>query len=111
MPLTALLAAAAKGPLDTWSPTFFSGWTLFLPLIALLLIVTFTIDSRRASAWISVFFALLALAVVVLLLTIELRHPAYMAQTLSFLLFFTRHSALTSDLTLQWALLSEPLAA
>ncbi|TMG39636.1 MAG: hypothetical protein E6H92_04230 [Chloroflexi bacterium] len=111
MPLTALLAAAAKGPLDTWSPTFFSGWTLFLPLIALLLIVTFTIDSRRASAWISVFFALVAFAGAVVLLAIELRHPAYKEHTLTFLQFFTGQSGVASEFTLQWGFLADPLAA
>ncbi len=111
MLLSALLAAAPKGPLDTWSPTFFSGWTLFLPLIALLLIVTFTIDSRRASAWISVFFALVAFAFAVVLLAIELRHPAYKDHTLTFIQFFTGQSGVASEFTLQWGFLADPLAA
>ena len=35
-----LLAAAPKGPLDTWSPTLLALFALLLPLIALLIILT-----------------------------------------------------------------------
>lgn len=111
MLLIALLAAASKGPLDTWSPTFFSGWALFLPLVALVLIVTFTIDSRRASAWISVFFALVAFAFAAVLLAIELRHPGYKDHVLTFIQFFTGQSGVASEFTLQWGFLADPLAA
>ena len=35
--MLALLAAAPKGPLDTWSPTLFALLALLLPLIALVI--------------------------------------------------------------------------
>ena len=44
-----LLAAAPKGPLDTWSPTLLAQFALLLPLIALLVILAFTIEIGRAS--------------------------------------------------------------
>lgn len=111
MLLSALLATAPKGPLDTWSPTFFSGWALFLPLIAVLLIVTFTIDARRASALISVFFALVAFAFAVVLLAIETRHPEYHEHIFTFLQFFTGQSGVASEFRLEWGFLADPLAA
>src|SRR5213076_2890694 len=48
--MLALLAAAPKGPLDTWSPTLFALLALLLPLIALVIVLAFTVDSRRVSA-------------------------------------------------------------
>ncbi|HLB75540.1 MAG TPA: hypothetical protein VJO72_00735, partial [Candidatus Dormibacteraeota bacterium] len=74
--LTALLAA--RGPLDTWSPTFIELLALFAPLVAFILILTFTIDARRVSAWIAIVFTAAALAAAVLVLAIELVHPLHL---------------------------------
>jgi len=46
--MLALLAAAPKGPLDTWSPTLFALLALLLPLIAL---AGSAPPSRSSSRW------------------------------------------------------------
>jgi len=45
-----LLAAAPKGPLDTWSPTLLAQFALLLPLIALLIILRHRPNIRRLLA-------------------------------------------------------------
>ena len=106
-----LLAAAPKGPLDTWSPTLLAQFELLLPLIALLTILAFTIDSRRVSAAISIIFTLASLICALLVVAIEIAHPLHLERPATFLLFFTGQSGAASDFTLQWGVLSDPLAA
>jgi NADH-quinone oxidoreductase subunit L len=106
-----LLAAAPKGPLDTWSPTLLAQFELLLPLIALLIILAFTIDSRRVSAAISIIFTLASLICALLVVAIEIAHPLHLERPATFLLFFTGQSGGASDFTLQWGVLSDPLAA
>src|ERR1700681_1856909 len=106
-----LLAAAPKGPLDTWSPTLLAQFELLLPLIALLTILAFTIDSRRVSAAISILFTLASLICALLVVAIEIAHPVHLERPATFLLFFTGQSGAASDFTLQWGVLSDPLAA
>ena len=65
-----LIAAAPKGPLDTWSPTLLALFALLLPLIALIIVLAFTVDSRRVSAWIAVIFTLAAAVCTVLVVVI-----------------------------------------
>ncbi len=107
----ALLAAAPKGPLDTWSPTLLALFALLLPLIALLIVLAFTIDSRRVSAWIAVIFTLAAAVCTFLVVAIEVAHPLHLERPATFLQFFTGQSGSAAEFTLQWGVLSDPLAA
>ena len=106
-----LLAAAPKGPLDTWSPTLLAQFALLLPLIALLIVLAFTIDSRRLSAAISVIFTLAAVVCALLVVAIEVAHPLHLERPATFLRFFTGQSGSAADFTLQWGVLADPLAA
>ncbi|TME81037.1 MAG: NADH-quinone oxidoreductase subunit L [Chloroflexi bacterium] len=106
-----LLAAAPKGPLDSWSPTLLAQFALLLPLIALLVILAFTIDSRRMSAAISILFTLASVFCAVLVVAIEVAHPLHLERPATFLQFFTGQSGGASEFTLQWGVLSDPLAA
>src|SRR5438132_3843795 len=106
-----LLAAAPKGPLDTWSPTLLALFSLLLPLIALLVILAFTIDSRRLSAAIAVIFTLAAVICALLVVAIEVAHPVHLERPATFLQFFTGQSGSASELILQWGVLADPLAA
>ena len=107
----ALLAAAPKGPLDTWSPTLLALFALLLPLIALAIVLAFTIDSRRVSAWIAVIFTLAAAVCTVLVVAIEVAHPLHLERSATFLTFFTGQSGSAAEFTLQWGVLADPLAA
>jgi NADH-quinone oxidoreductase subunit L len=107
----ALLAAAPKGPLDTWSPTLLAQFALLLPLIALLIILAFTIDSRRLSAAISVIFTLASVICALLVVAIEVTHPLHLERPATFLQFFTGQSGGASEFTLQWGVLADPLSA
>jgi NADH-quinone oxidoreductase subunit L len=107
----ALLAAAPKGPLDSWSPTLLALFALLLPLIALLIILAFTIDSRRLSAGISVVFTLAAVICAVLVVAIEVTHPLHLERPATFLQFVTGQSGSAAEFTLQWGVLADPLAA
>jgi NADH-quinone oxidoreductase subunit L len=106
-----LLAAAPKGPLDTWSPTLIGLFALLLPLIALLIILAFTIDSRRLSAAIAILFTLAALVCGVIVIAIEFAHPGHLERNYTFLTFFTGQSGAAQQFTLQWGVLADPLAA
>jgi NADH-quinone oxidoreductase subunit L len=106
-----LLAAAPKGPLDTWSPTLLALFALLLPLIALIIVLAFTVDSRRVSAWIAVIFTLAAAVCTVLVVAIELAHPLHLERPATFLQFFTGQSGSAAEFTLQWGVLADPLAA
>ncbi len=106
-----LLAAAPKGPLDTWSPTLFALFALLLPLIALLIVLAFTVDSRRVSAAIAVIFTLAAVVCTLLVAAIEVTHPLHLERPATFLQFFTGQSGSAGEFTLQWGVLSDPLAA
>ena len=106
-----LLAAAPNGPLDTWSPTLFALFALLLPLIALLVVLAFTIDSRRVSAAISVTFTLAAVVCTLLVVAIEVIHPLHLERPATFLQFFTGQSGSAGEFTLQWGVLADPLAA
>src|SRR2546428_237385 len=106
-----MLAAAPKGPLDPWSPPFLAQFALLLPLIALLVILAFTIDSRRASAAISILFTLASMICALLVVAIEVAHPLHLERPATFLQFFTGQSGGASEFTLQWGVLSDPLAA
>jgi NADH-quinone oxidoreductase subunit L len=107
----ALLAAAPKGPLDTWSPTLLALFALLLPLIALVIVLAFTVDSRRVSAWIAVIFTLAAAVCTVLVVAIEVAHPLHLERTATFLTFFTGQSGNAAEFTLSWGVLADPLAA
>jgi NADH-quinone oxidoreductase subunit L len=107
----ALLAAAPKGPLDTWSPTLLALFALLLPLIALVIVLAFTIDSRRVSAWIAVVFTLAAAICTLLVVAIEVAHPLHLERPATFLQFFTGQSGSAAEFTLQWGVLADPLAA
>src|SRR5713101_1572001 len=109
--MLSLLAAAPKGPLDTWSPTLLALFALLLPLIALLIVLAFTIDSRRVSAWIAVIFTLAAAVCTFLVVAIEVAHPLHLERPATFLQFFTGQSGSAAEFTLQWGVLSDPLAA
>src|SRR3984893_12968060 len=102
--LLTLLAAAPKGPLDTWSPTLFA-------LIALLIILAFTIDSRRLSAAIAVIFTFAAVICALIVVAIEVAHPLHLERPATFLQFVTGQSGNAAEFTLQWGVLADPLAA
>ena len=106
-----LIAAAPKGPLDTWSPTLLALFALLLPLIALIIVLAFTVDSRRVSAWIAVIFTLAAAVCTVLVVAIEVAHPLHLERPATFLTFFTGQSGSAAEFTLQWGVLADPLAA
>jgi NADH-quinone oxidoreductase subunit L len=106
-----LLAAAPKGPLDTWSPTLLALFALLLPLVALVIVLAFTIDSRRVSAWIAVIFTLAAAICALLVVAIEVAHPLHLERSATFLTFFTGQSGSAAEFTLQWGVLADPLAA
>ena len=107
----ALIAAAPKGPLDTWSPTLLALFALLLPVIALGIVLAFTVDSRRVSAWIAVIFTLAAAVCTVLVVAIEVAHPLHLERPATFLTFFTGQSGSAAEFTLQWGVLTDPLAA
>ena len=107
----ALLAAAPKGPLDTWSPTLVELFALLLPLIGLLIILAFTIDSRRLSAGIAVTFTLATVVCAVIVLAIELAHPLPGQRNGTFLQFFTGQAGAAGQFTLMWGVLLDPLAS
>jgi NADH-quinone oxidoreductase subunit L len=109
--MLSLLAAAPKGPLDTWSPTLLAQFALLLPLAALLVILAFTIDSRRVSAAISIIFTLASLICALLVVAIEVAHPLHLERPATFLQFFTGQSGAASEFTLPWGVLADPLAA
>jgi NADH-quinone oxidoreductase subunit L len=109
--LLTLLAAAPKGPLDTWSPTLIALFALLLPLAALVIILAFTIDSRRVSAFFSITFTLAAAACAALVLAIEIAHPLHLERNATFLQFFTGQSGAASEFRLQWGVLADPLAS
>src|ERR1700737_303457 len=109
--MLSLLAAGPKGPLDTWSPTLLAQFALLLPLIALLVILAFTIDSRRGSAALSCLLALPPLICALLVAAIEIAHPLHLERPATFLQFFTGQSGAASEFTLQWGVLADPLAA
>jgi NADH-quinone oxidoreductase subunit L len=106
-----LLAAAARGPLDTWSPTFVALLALLLPLVAILLIVSFTIDSRRLSAGAAVLFTLASTICALIVLAIETAHPLHLEREATFLQFFTGQSGAAAEFTLKWGVTADPLAA
>jgi NADH-quinone oxidoreductase subunit L len=107
--LIALLAA--KGPLDTWSPTFIELLALFAPLGAFILILTFTIDARRVSAWIAILFTAAALLAAVLVLAIELAHPLHLERQSTYLTFFTNEAGTSAQFKLEWGVVADGLAA
>ena len=111
MSLALLAAAVPKGPLDTWSPTLFALFALLLPLFALVIILAFTIDSRRLSQAIAILFTLGATGCAVLVLAIELAHPLHLERNANYLTFFTGQSGAASEFILQWGVLADPLAA
>jgi NADH-quinone oxidoreductase subunit L len=106
-----LLAAAPKGPLDTWSPTLLALFALLLPLIGLLIILAFTVDARRVSAAIAIVSTLAAAVCALLVVSIEVLHPLHTEQNGTFLQFFTGQSGSAAQVTLQWGVLADPLAA
>src|SRR5438094_871235 len=106
-----LLAAAPKGPLDTWSPTLLALFALLLPLIALLIILAFTVDSRRLSAAISVIFTLAAVVCALLVVAIEIAHPVHMERNAPCLQLLTGQTGSASEFLRQWGVLADPLAA
>ena len=106
-----LLAAAARGPLDTWSPTFIALLALLLPLIGVLLIVSFTIDSRRLSAGTAVFFTLASAVCALIVVAIEVAHPLHLEREGTFLQFFTGQSGAAAEFTLKWGVATDPLSA
>jgi NADH-quinone oxidoreductase subunit L len=107
----ALLAAAPKGPIDTWDPSLIALFALLLPLFALLVILAFTIDSRQLSLAISVIFTLGAVICTLLVVAIEVAHPIHVERNATFLQFFTGQSGTASEFVLQWGVLADPLAA
>jgi NADH-quinone oxidoreductase subunit L len=107
----ALLAAAPKGPLDTWSPTLFALFALLLPLVGLLIILAFTIDARRVSQAVAVIFTLAMAICALIVLAIELAHPLHLERTATFLQFFTGQSGAAAEFVLQWGVVADPLAA
>jgi NADH-quinone oxidoreductase subunit L len=114
MPLAVLLAAARgapKGPLDSWSPTMLEGFALFLPLIALIVILGFTIESRRLSAWVSILFTFGSLVLSLIVLAIEIAHPLRLERNETFLQFFTGQSGVAAEFRLEWGVVADPLAA
>lgn len=111
MTLALLAAAAPRGPLDTWSPTLIALFALLLPLVALLIILAFTIDSRRMSLAIAVLFSLAAAICAVLVVAIELAHPLHLERNATFLQFFTGQSGAAAEFVLQWGVVADPLAA
>ncbi len=108
MSLTGLLTSA---PLDSWSPTFIAALALFLPLLAFAIILTFTIESKRGSAWLSILFTAAAFACALLVLAIELKHPSHLERNATFLLFFTGEPGAGAQFKLEWGVTADPLAA
>jgi NADH-quinone oxidoreductase subunit L len=109
--LALLAATAPRGPLDTWSPTLIALFALLLPVLALLIILAFTIDSRRLSLFIAVLFTLGATICAVLVVGIEVAHPLHLERNATFLQFFTGQSGAAAEFTLQWGVVADPLAA
>src|SRR5947207_4793070 len=109
--MLALLAAAPKGPLDTWSPTLFALLALLLPLIALVIVLAFTVDSRRVSAAIAILFTLAAVGCALVVVAIEIAHPLHLERNATFLQLFTGQSGVASEFLLHWRVLADPLAA
>lgn len=107
--LTALLAA--RGPLDTWSPTFVELLALFAPLLGFLLIVTFTVDARRVSAGIAITFTVAALVAALVVLAIELAHPLHLERNSIYMTFFTNEPGAAAQFKLEWGVVADGLAA
>ncbi len=111
MTLALLAATAAKGPLDTWSPTLIALFALILPAFALLVILSFTIDARRLSLAISVACTLAAVICALLVVFIVLAHPQHLERNANFLSFFTGQSGAAAQFTLQLGVATDPLEA
>ena len=105
------LLLALKGPLDTWSPTLMAQLALFLPALAALLVLTFTIDSRRATAVTAILGALGMLGSAALMAAIEVAHPGHLETSLTFVQFFTGQSGGASEFILSWGVVADPLGA
>ena len=86
-------------------------FALLLPLAAILLIVTFTIDSRRVSAGVAVLFTLASAICALLVLAIEVAHPLHLEREGTFLQFFTGQSGAAAEFSLKWGVTADPLAA
>src|SRR2546428_426825 len=84
---------------------------LLLPLIALVIILAFTVDSRRVSAAISILFTLAAVGCALVVVAIEIAHPLHLERNATFLQHFTGQSGVASEFLLQWGVLADPLAA
>lgn len=109
--MTLALMLAAHGPLDTWSPTLMVALALFMPALAALIILTFTIDSRRGSALMAILGSLAMLGFAALATAIEVVHPGHLESALTFLQFFTGLPGGASEFSLQWGVLADPLSA
>src|SRR5438067_12722286 len=98
--MLALLAAAPKGPLDTWSPTLFALLALLLPLIALVIVLAFTVYSRRVSAAISILFTLAAVGCALFVESIVTAHRLHLQRNAFFRLLFTGQPGVASKFLL-----------
>ncbi len=67
------LAAAISNPLDSWQPTVLATLALFGPLVAFVVIIAFTIDARRATAWVAMVLTAASAGCALLMLAIELK--------------------------------------
>jgi NADH-quinone oxidoreductase subunit L len=107
----AIMLATARGPLDTWSPTLMVELALFLPALAALFVLIFTIDARRATALVAILGSLAMLLFAGLALAIEVAHPGHLENNLTFLQFFTGQPGGASEFVLQWGVVADPLSA
>jgi len=80
-------------------------------VIAILLIVSFTIDSKRLSAGTAVLFTLASAVCALLVLAIEIAHPLHLEREGTFLQFFTGQSGAAQEFTLKWGVTADPLSA
>ena len=102
---------AARGPLETWSPTLMAQLALLLPALAALVVVTFTIDSRRATAVTAFLGTAGMLLCAGVMAAIEVAHPGHAETSFTFLQFFTGQSGTASEFGLNLGVVADPLGA
>lgn len=109
--ISLVAAATPHSPLDSINPSLLAGICLFLPAFAVVVILGFTIDSRRGTAWTAGVLSLAAVVCAELAVRVELHTPHHVEQNATYIHFFTGQAGSAGEFTLQWGVLADPLAA
>jgi NADH-quinone oxidoreductase subunit L len=92
-------------------PSAFALLALAMPLFSFVTIVTLTLDSRRASAWLSTWSSLLAAGFGAVLLWTQLLHPAHIEHEWTFVNYAVTAGTSAFNFELKVGTLVDPLSA